>query len=432
MTVLKRIEGFIVNNDIEQALNLIIEIKQEFLNNAEYWNLRGVLCLKVEEYKSAAACLKNALSIDPENANAYYNYAYALENMRNESDAAFHYGLAYRYSIENDLKDELLSLYDNQMELKKIFNSTAFGSLNPFKTPSVSIIIPAYNQKAYLKEAVESALAQDYPNLEVIVGDDNSTDGTDELMKEYLKYPNLKYIKRRENLGAGNNSSDLFYNHCTSKYVMILNHDDFLVKKDYISQAINLLTKNPTLSFVWANCYVRQEETQMFSETSFNLPMITDGLTYFVKYETEDYKHITGVLTTVFDREKAMTLDCLKEETKSKDLFLYLKLMLLGDVGFIKDKVSVYRVHRNSISNNMPTEYDYTTIDELEKLKEIAFKKGINRLDLENWLLIRLAKYFSWRLSTLKNTGKHELATNLFNDVVKRFPELKVYIKIRE
>jgi glycosyltransferase involved in cell wall biosynthesis len=429
MTVFKRIENFIVNNDIEQAYNLIIEFEQEFLNNAEYWNLRAVLCLKVGEYKPAVTCLNNALSIDPESANAYYNYAFALENMKNQNDAAFYYGLAYRYSIENDLKDELLSIYNHRMELKNIFDSAAYGSSNSFETPSVSIIIPTYNQKAFLKEAVESALAQDYPNLEVIVGDDNSTDGTDELMKEYSRYPNLRYIKRKKNLGAGNNSNDLFYNHCTSKYVMILNHDDYLIKKDYITQAINLLKKNPTLSFVWANCYVKNEENQMYSETDFDLRTITNGLTYFVKYETEDYKHITGVLTTVFDREKAITLDCLKEETKSKDLFLYLKLMLLGDVGFIKDKVSVYRVHRNSISNNMPVEYDYTTIDELENLKDIAFKKGINQSDLENWLLIRLVKYFSWRLNTLKNTGKHELATSLFSDLLKRFPELKAYIK---
>jgi glycosyltransferase involved in cell wall biosynthesis len=59
--------------------------------------------------------------------------------------------------------------------------------------PRVSIIIPTYNQSKYIVRAIESALSQDYPNLEIIISDDNSPDETDVLKIIYFvkKIPEL-------------------------------------------------------------------------------------------------------------------------------------------------------------------------------------------------------------------------------------------------
>jgi glycosyltransferase involved in cell wall biosynthesis len=66
----------------------------------------------------------------------------------------------------------------------------------------VSIIIPCYNQAEYLPQAIESALGQDYPNVEVIVVDDGSTDNTYEVAKSYLDIENTKYEMEAEALKA--------------------------------------------------------------------------------------------------------------------------------------------------------------------------------------------------------------------------------------
>ncbi len=67
--------------------------------------------------------------------------------------------------------------------------------------PLVTIGIPTYNQQEYLAAAVESALAQQYPNLEIIVADDCSTDETEKIVQPYLLDKRLKYFKNENNVG---------------------------------------------------------------------------------------------------------------------------------------------------------------------------------------------------------------------------------------
>jgi len=93
--------------------------------------------------------------------------------------------------------------------------------------PKVSVIIPTYNRLPMLKEAVDSVLAQDFEDLELIVVDDSSTDGTAEEMKEYGG--RVKLIEHTENRGvsAARNRGIL---HAKGKYIAFLDSDDLWMK----------------------------------------------------------------------------------------------------------------------------------------------------------------------------------------------------------
>lgn len=62
------------------------------------------------------------------------------------------------------------------------------------RSPLVSVVIPTYNQPEMLVEAVDSVLAQTYPNIELIVVDDGSTDDTAERLAEYVKNYGVRYV----------------------------------------------------------------------------------------------------------------------------------------------------------------------------------------------------------------------------------------------
>jgi len=65
----------------------------------------------------------------------------------------------------------------------------------------ISVVIPTYNRASSLASAIESVLTQTEPCFEIIIVDDGSTDGTDELMQA-LSNPRIRYVKRTDNKGA--------------------------------------------------------------------------------------------------------------------------------------------------------------------------------------------------------------------------------------
>ena len=93
--------------------------------------------------------------------------------------------------------------------------------------PKVSVIIPTYNRLPMLKEAVQSVLAQDFEDFELIVVDDGSTDGTSEEMEQYGG--RVKVIEHTENRGvsAARNRGIL---HAKGKHIAFLDSDDLWVK----------------------------------------------------------------------------------------------------------------------------------------------------------------------------------------------------------
>jgi len=107
--------------------------------------------------------------------------------------------------------------------------------------PKVSVIIPTYNRQAMVKEAVDSILAQDFEDFELIVVDDGSMDGTVEEMKRYGG--RVKLIEHSENRGvsAARNTGVL---HSRGKYIAFLDSDDLWVKGKLNIQ-VNFLDENP-------------------------------------------------------------------------------------------------------------------------------------------------------------------------------------------
>ena len=110
--------------------------------------------------------------------------------------------------------------------------------------PLVSIGMPVYNGDRYLRQALDSLLAQDYENFELIISDNASTDRTPLICQEYAaRSPNIHYYKNPHNLGSAKNFNRTFQL-SSGKYFMWAAHDD-LWEKTYISKCVAQLDQNP-------------------------------------------------------------------------------------------------------------------------------------------------------------------------------------------
>lgn len=111
--------------------------------------------------------------------------------------------------------------------------------------PLVSVAVITYNQKEFLKECIESILYQDYKNLEIVIADDASTDGTQEMLREYEKHYPGKFILilAEKNQGITANSNAAHFS-CKGKYIAWMGGDDLMLPGK-ISKQLRFMEKNP-------------------------------------------------------------------------------------------------------------------------------------------------------------------------------------------
>jgi glycosyltransferase involved in cell wall biosynthesis len=127
--------------------------------------------------------------------------------------------------------------------------------------PLVSIAILSYNQIKYLKECLESCLEQDYPNIEIVVSDNGSTDGTKEMLLDYdADYPGkfiLKFSKKNRGI---TNSSNVANFSCNGKYIAWMYGDDLLLPGK-ISKQVKYMEERPECSICYHNLEVFDSDT---------------------------------------------------------------------------------------------------------------------------------------------------------------------------
>ena len=124
------------------------------------------------------------------------------------------------------------------------------------QSPLLSVIIPTYNHGRFLTQAVHSVLTQGYDDIEVLVLDNASTDGTEDVMRAFACDQRVRYMRNRRNVGPSYNVLNGIQI-ATGRYISMLMSDDFY-NEGYLSQLLTRLQKNPEVvvgytSIRWVN-----------------------------------------------------------------------------------------------------------------------------------------------------------------------------------
>ena len=114
--------------------------------------------------------------------------------------------------------------------------------------PLVSVLVPVYNQFKVVEQTLDSIAAQTYGNIEVIVSDDCSTDGTQELLKRIASNnPAIRLFLQEKNLGITRNYN-FIASKANGKYLALFAGDDVMFPEK-IDEQVRLLEENPDASF---------------------------------------------------------------------------------------------------------------------------------------------------------------------------------------
>lgn len=289
------------------------------------------------------------------------------------------------------------------------------------KSPKVSIIIPTYNQEGYISQTIESALAQDYLNLEIILSDDNSKDNTPNIIKKYLKDKRFKYFRNKKNLGRVGNYHKALYNYATGDYALVLDGDDYLLDKSYINEAMRLIQKEGLiLVFAKQNVKIEKSNKIILDRMNNRLPKVIDGNWLFLHYPNcFSIPH----LSSLYNRKYAMKIGYYNKNILSSDWESVLRLMINKKVGFINKSIGIWRKHSTNESKSLDLNKIMKNIEYIKGPYEFCSNKKIfDKKVLDEWRSKMLKRFF------IKNLIRFQLLRdgNLHKDLIK---EIKNYDK---
>lgn len=211
----------------------------------------------------------------------------------------------------------------------------------------VTIMIPTYNQAQFIEQCIDSALAQDYSNLEVIISDDSTNNKTEKIVKsKYLSDPRVKYFQNIPTLGRVGNYHKTLYERATGDYVLNLDGDDWLIDDGYISQAVKIMDKHDDVSCVIADekKYIENEGIYLGNDKSTNSVHIFEGNEYLCNI-MKDNNITFSHLSTLFRKDMAMKVGFYTKDILYSDGDSIFRLANQSRVAFIDKAVGVWRRH---------------------------------------------------------------------------------------
>ncbi len=204
----------------------------------------------------------------------------------------------------------------------------------------VSIIMPSYNTAKFISETIESVLAQTYPNWELIIVDDCSTDDTDAVVCPYLVDDRIRYIKNEKNSGAAV-SRNRALREAKGKWVAFLDSDD-LWFPEKLEKQISFMKKND-YHFSYTN-YIEIDETANPNGRSVTGPKKV------TRHGMYNYCWM-GCLTVMYDAETVGVIQ-IADIKKNNDYAMWLKVCKKADCYLLDEVLAKYRKRSGSISNH--------------------------------------------------------------------------------
>ncbi|MBV9932649.1 MAG: glycosyltransferase family 2 protein [Alphaproteobacteria bacterium] len=250
--------------------------------------------------------------------------------------------------------------------------------------PRVTISIPTYNQERYIARAIESALAQTYANLEVLVCDDRSTDGTYEIASA-ISDRRLRVVRNERNLGRVGNYRRCLYERASGAWFVNLDGDDQYIDRDWIAAAVDQLASEPDAVMYAAGsaCLHEADGAMEWAPMDFDGDrLVLPGADYVLRYP---HLGATQHFSVLYNRPLALETDFYSLDSLGADTDSLLRLALKGKVVIEKKWVGAWTHHDRNASYTLD---DATVEKEIAMLRRVAgaLAGHVPPREAERWL----------------------------------------------
>ncbi|HKJ26978.1 MAG TPA: glycosyltransferase, partial [Anaerolineales bacterium] len=198
--------------------------------------------------------------------------------------------------------------------------------------PLVTIVTPSYNQAEYLEQTLRSVLNQDYPNIEYLVVDGGSTDGSVEIIKAYAD--RLAWWVSEPDQGQADAINKGFAR-ATGKYIAWLNSDDVYLPGT-IARAVEELEADPKLGLVYANLLSINTKNEHVNTIRYRQYALEDLLAFFIIGQPTVF-----LRRSVLERVGYLSLDY----HYLLDHHLWLRFAAESQIRYIREPWSAARYH---------------------------------------------------------------------------------------
>jgi len=219
--------------------------------------------------------------------------------------------------------------------------------------PKVSVIIPNYNHASFLKQRIDSVLSQTFGDFEVIILDDNSTDGSREIIEAYNGHSKISHIVFNEvNSGCTFKQWKKGIDLAKGAYIWIAESDDY-ADKHFLALLVDKLSeKNVSLAYCRTTSVIDNKHDlyrwgEIIQPETWNSDHIFNGsefISSFLKYRNV----IPNASAVIFKKEYFTSIDTILKMSYAGDWFLWITIAAKGDVAYTHKPMNYFRRHAAS------------------------------------------------------------------------------------
>lgn len=246
--------------------------------------------------------------------------------------------------------------------------------MKTYEKNKVSICIPLYNGSKFIKETLKSVLSQDYPEMEIIINDDCSTDGSVDIVKGFQD-SRIKVYENQKNYGlVGNWNKTVSY--ASGEFVKLMCQDDLLCA-GAVSRQVELLKKYPSASLSVGNTYVIDAKGHVVMKRKrFQKEALVHGKKYakLSLLGRNIYAEPPNILYRTKDFFKAGKYDTSLFYTPDWDFGI--RLSYLGDVACSNDYIMKFRLSESSETSRLYAKKLAASIRDSDRMIEKHRKLG--------------------------------------------------------